>query len=322
MNLLCCLGAWLLVCAGAADASDASTSESLAERFGTGMASPFKRREIVRSTMESCSKSFPEMKAQARATLVTWTQRQSGFLAVADVLREAAAAKAEKSKDPKIAAEWRKLVMEVLPRQIDVVGRTAAMSLDEGAADIEAKRGTCRELMSKVASGAADLDRWDPVNAKYLRDFAGKNFREGKPAANIGTSGLPAGASTRTDAAVLIGHWTVVRSTSYLLNGTVAQDVAGACSFEFTADKLVFECGPAGRKVSVVYTYRVVAAGRFEAEIVENQGRPDTIGTRSDSTFHVEGDDLFTVGFPSTSSQAPEKSALLLESISHREGRE
>lgn len=31
----------------------------------------------------------------------------------------------------------------------------------------------CRKFIAKAASGGADLDTWDPVNAKYLRDLGG-----------------------------------------------------------------------------------------------------------------------------------------------------
>ena len=193
------------------------------------------------------------------------------------------------------------------------------MALDEGGADLAAKRSLCREFMTKVRSGGADLDRWDPVNAKYLRDFAGKEFKEGKPAANIAAGDRPTGASARTDAAALNGRWKIVRSTSYLLDGTISVSSSTPCTFDFSAGKLVSECATAGRKMRVVYSYRVPSPGHYELEIVQNDGRPDTVGTHSDSTFRVEGDELFVTGYPPTSAHAPEKSPLMLESVSHRD---
>ena len=321
-NVRRCLGAWLfaLACSGAASADDLFTYDTPGEKLTAGVIAPFGRREVVRRTMESCSKTFPEMKFDSRTTLVLWTQRQSGFLDVAAALRDRLAATAEKAGNKKGAAQWRKFVAEVLPKQIDVAGRMTDMALDESGADLAAKRSLCREFMTKVSSGGTDLDRWDPVNAKYLRDFAGKDFKEGKPAANIGAGNRPAGASTRTDAAALNGRWKLARSTSYLLDGTISVSSSIPCTFDFSADKLVSECAPpSGRKMRVVYSYRVPSPGRYELEVIQNDGRPDTVGTRSDSTFRVEGDELFVTGYPPTSARAPEKSPLMLESVSHRD---
>jgi hypothetical protein len=323
MDLRRCLGACLFALAwtGAAGANDLFTYDTPGEKLTAGVIAPFGRREIVRRTTESCGKAFPEMAFEARATLVLWTQRQSGFLDVAAALRDRLAATAEKAGNKKGAAQWRKFVAEVLPKQIDMAGRMTDMALDESGADLAAKRSLCRELMDKVASGRADLDRWDPVNAKYLREFAGKDFKEGKAKAEVGSRGRAANASSRTDAAALLGHWKLIHSTSYLLDGTVAESTATPCSFDFSADKLASECAPAGRKMRIVYSYRVPAPGRYELEVLENAGRPDSVGMRSESSFRVEGDDLFVTGYPPTSARAPEKSPLMLESVSHRETR-
>jgi hypothetical protein len=321
MNLRRSLAAFLLAVAGsgAATANDLFTYDTPGEKLTAGVIAPFGRREVVRRTTESCGKAFPELKFDLRSTLVLWTQRQAGFLSVAAALRDGLAATAEKAGNTKGATQWRKFVAEVLPKQIDTAGRMTEVALDESGADLAAKRSLCREFMTKVASGGADLDRWDPAIAKYLRDFAGKEFKEGKPAANVAATNRPASTSTRTDAAALIGRWKLVRSKSYLLDGTIAESKSTSCTFDFSADKLVSECAPSGRKMRVVYSYRVPSPGRYELEVIQNEGRPDTVGMRSDSTFRVDGDELSITGYPPTSTQAPEKSPLLLESVSHRE---
>jgi hypothetical protein len=320
MRLRRCLSAWLLViaCAGAADAADLFTYDTPGEKLGAGMFAPFGRREVVRRTTESCARSFPEMMVEARETLVLWTQRQAGFLAVAATLRDNVATTAEKSGNPQAAAQWRKIVAESMPKQVDTVGRMTDTALDEGV-DAGAKRGLCRDFVAKVVSGGADLDQWDPVNAKYLRELAGDDFKEPAAAARAGVRHAPAGGNSRTDATALIGRWKLVRSTGYFLNGTTAENTSASCSLEFAAAKLVSECMPAGQKIRIVFAYRVPSPGRYEVEIVEHETLPKLVGTRSTSSFRVDGEELFVTSYPPTAVNAPERSPLVVEAVSRRD---
>jgi len=96
----------------------------------------------------------------------------------------------------------------------------------------------------------------------------------------------------------------VQKVVSRMADGVISEGVGG-CVVEFSDKRLVSECRRNDRAFRVVYSYRVTDAGRYEAEIVENQMFPTLVGTRAIVSFRVEGGELFTSTFPSTTNGGP-----------------
>jgi len=310
---------FLLVCTTVvAEAGDIFTYDTPSQQFGAAMLSPFGYREIVRRTTGYCAETFADIKFNSRQAFVVWVRRQSGYLMLAEAMRAHVRKMADTSGNPELAKPLRSLLDEALPKGVQLGGRMAAMALGEGPGTPEMKRGLCLEFNTKATSGAIDLEKWDPVNAKFLQDGI-TSERETAPADPMGDLGAKSSVSGR-DATAFLGRWAGARARMYLLDGTVMAP-QGQCRIEFSAQRIVSECTVSGRKMRVGYSYRVDAPGRYQAEVVENEAFPKAIGTRVESLFRVDGDELLLVTFPPVVLGAPEKSPIKTETVWRREPR-
>lgn len=68
------------------------------------------------------------------------------------------------------------------------------------------------------------------------------------------------------------------------------------------------------------YTYRIVRPGTYEATIVANARRPDTVGGTREYDYRIAGDRLFITTYPQTTVPAPASRAVRVESESARVG--
>src|SRR5262249_59432006 len=124
----------------------------------------------VRRTTGYCAETFADIKFNSQQAFVVWVRRQSGYLMLADAMRAHVRKMADTSGNPELAKPLRSMVDEILPKGVQLGGRMAAMALEEGPGTPEMKRGLCLEFNTKVTSGAIDLEKWDPVTAKFLQD--------------------------------------------------------------------------------------------------------------------------------------------------------
>jgi hypothetical protein len=304
-----------------AAARDVFTYDTPGEQFGAATISPLGHREIVRRTTDYCAETFADIKASSRQAFVVWVRRQSAYLVLADAMRGhmRKMAEAEASRNPELAKQWRSLLDQTLPKTVQLSGRMAVMALQEGPGTPEVKRNLCLKFNANAISGALDLETWDPVNAKFLQDGLPSSPRETAPTDPMGDLGTTRG-TPRLEAAAPLGRWTTARAKMYLLDGTLITP-PGSCTIEYTPQRYVSECVVSGRKLRSGFSYKVIAPGRYQAELVENPGFPSAIGTRVESMFRVNGDELLIVTFPPVAPNAPEKSPIKTEAVLKREPR-
>lgn len=87
---------------------------------------------------------------------------------------------------------------------------------------------------------------------------------------------------------------------------------------EFSGEHFFSECVASGRKMRIVYAYRLFAPGRYEAEIVEHDVAPKAIGSRLETAFRVDGAELSITAWPPLSVTSAEKSPVRVDSIARR----
>src|SRR5262245_6510513 len=80
--------------------------------------------------------------------------------------------------------------------------------------------------------------------------------------------------------AALDGRWRNTGGTFYFSDGSTMGPLA-ACHIEFSGSRSVSECVSARGADRLVSTYRLVAPGVLESEVIENKNFPQVIGARS-----------------------------------------
>ena len=70
------------------------------------------------------------------------------------------------------------------------------------------------------------------------------------------------------------------------------------CRVEFTAHRSISECLSERGGDRIVSTYRLVAPGVLETEVVENKNVPQVIGARVRIEFRIENGTLLTTAYP------------------------
>jgi hypothetical protein len=298
---------------GSAGAAAIFTYDTPGELFGASLVAPAGLREFVRRSADYCGAAFPELKGDGQEAFVDWVRRHAGFLTVVAELRSHGLA----APDPEKRAQWKQVIEEYVPKQIDSLAGALVRTIEEIPVP-EAKQAMCRNITAAINARKFDLELHDPPIATYLRELAAK--QPGESAATPPRSALapPPSPQSRTDVAALYGRWKVTKSIFYLFNGT-ARENTGTCSVEFSERRLASECQTSGRNLRVVYAYRLLAPGRYEAEIVEHI-TPQLIGARSQVVFRVDRDTLFTTAYPPTTAVMAETAPIKVETVSTRDG--
>jgi hypothetical protein len=112
-------------------------------------------------------------------------------------------------------------------------------------------------------------------------------------------AGCATTAGTAGNATVLLGRWLNVNHTLYFSDGTTGKNPPSMrCWVEFTENRAVSECVNAGGKHRVVSAIHLVAPGRYESEVIENEDVPDSVGSRFRTEFRIEGGRLYTTSYP------------------------
>ena len=286
--------AWLVVaaCVVAADAqAQFAPYENDGERLGASLVLPVGRRDFVRKTMDYCATWYEDMRLDARVAYAHWVRRNAAFLRMSASMKRFLAEQAEKDPSGK-GAEWKQLLGEAIPRQIEAVSATATRAIAELPSG-EARRQMCADSIASVDGLKLDLDASDPEIAAYLRAAARKNGVD-VPAAGVDTARGAPGA--RRDAAALRGRWQTETVVYYLGDGTQRQ-ASGGCVLVFGAREATSECredGPYG----VRYAFHADDSGRYDSQILEHSGDPGAAGRRASGLFRVEGRTLHISVFP------------------------
>jgi len=306
--VICVLGV-----ANLAGAAEIFTYDTPAELFGASLAVTQGLRELVRRTADYCGQTFPEMKADSREAVVEWSSRHADFLALTASMRQSALA----VSDPEKAAQLKQLIEDYLPKQTAAMADTLVRSIEDMPRP-EVKQAMCRNTIGAVNAGKFDIETRDPAVAKYLRGVLGKQPKELAASADPDPIEMPASPSSRTDALPLHGRWKVISTKYYLFNGTTRSTTTNPCHVEYSEQRVVSECERGTAKLRVVYTYRLLEPGRYEAEIVEHSTTSSLIGTRSLVVFRVEQGKLYIVAYPATAPTTAETAPLKVISILQR----
>lgn len=128
----------------------------------------------------------------------------------------------------------------------------------------------------------------------------------------------PAGCLAGDDG--LVGCWRSISITQHLADGRSKTDASGACTLEVLRERIVSSCLRDGERTGTEYTYRIVRPGTYEATIVANARRPDTVGGTREYDYRIAGDRLFITTYPQTTVPAPASRAVRVESESARVG--
>ena len=95
----------------------------------------------------------------------------------------------------------------------------------------------------------------------------------------------------------LEGRWRNTGGRFHLSNGSTIGPLA-RCRVEFAGRRSVSECVSERGSDRIVSTYRLVAPGVLESEVIENKNFPQVVGARTRIEFRIENGTLFTTAYP------------------------
>lgn len=127
---------------------------------------------------------------------------------------------------------------------------------------------------------------------------------------------ISASAVSASDPA-LKGCWRSGMVTSYATDGTGYESKV-QCSMFFTDTTIESTCRGDQGTFRIMYSYGVIASGRYQAEITAHSGLPAAIGSKRLYEYHVEGDELSITTYPQTTYPAPLNQAVKVVSSSTR----
>ena len=99
------------------------------------------------------------------------------------------------------------------------------------------------------------------------------------------------------DTSALDGRWRNTGGTFHLSNGSTMGPIA-TCRLEFSGSRSISECVSNRGSDRIVSTYRLVAPGVLETQVIENKNFPQVVGARSRIEFRIENGTLFTTAYP------------------------
>jgi hypothetical protein len=95
----------------------------------------------------------------------------------------------------------------------------------------------------------------------------------------------------------LEGRWLNTGGRFHLSDGNTTGPLA-TCRVEFAGSRSVTECISDRGRDRIVSSYRLVAPGVLESEVIENKNFPQVIGARTRIEFRIENGTLFTTAYP------------------------
>jgi len=137
------------------------------------------------------------------------------------------------------------------------------------------------------------------------------------PGVALLTMSACASAATPPDRA-LIGCWRSGTLTSYLSDGTT-RDGKAECILIYSSTEIRSECIGSKGSFNIIYSYDVIAPGKYEAEITAHSALPKAIGSKRQYDYRVEKDKLLITTFPQTTSPMPLNPAIKVVSTSTRD---
>lgn len=114
---------------------------------------------------------------------------------------------------------------------------------------------------------------------------------------------------------MLQGCWRSEKVTSHLSDGT-SLDGNAQCSLMFDSSRIISTCSGSNGPFSITYSYKIVAAGKYEAEIIRHDTMPRAVGSKRTYEYQVSNGHLLITTYPQTTSPAPLNAAVKVVSTS------
>ncbi|MBL0729656.1 hypothetical protein [Piscinibacter sp. HJYY11] len=289
--------------------------ESEAEVHGAAAVSPETIRQILKKLQTACAPYQDPNRLTLEVAVAEWELRHRDFLKENERIKQEFLDVANDSTTTPETKRKLLYIFEVIAPTAVEVQSNALISPLTLLPDAKSKISICSSYAIAISEGKFNLERNDPVVAKYLKQRIADNTDKtlGKT-----TSGLSIAPDLAAADKELIGCWQAQRVVRLLSDGRKATNDTNYCTMSIQDAQIRTRCTGPGPGAVIEYSYKITKPGVYQATMTSNSGTQQGIGTTREYIYRIDGDSLHIETYLQAAQPPVATLAVKVESVSRK----